>query len=611
MQFKDLQKQYEILVSTQINHKNIFICVEKDSPKLCFLEHINGEFEMTDPQTTKQLNMLFIRPDPRIQLVCLSSSLQGKNRELYTSVAKASVINICDYTSALPLPIREHIIDNLRKVKFITLEESPEFVKEAFKNLHFAGAFLNSLNAVVVPSVATYDKQNLAYIIQHELLHCATYGVSNCTEGFFETVLTPLNSQYKFGMVASQFFNEALTEYINNIMHDKEYGARSENASSGYDIARIAMGALLSLLKMDKVNEFYFTSNVQGLVEYLCQAFHTQNVGLIYRMFSLFDLATLASINQGDKRMFDTLVYDLYASLFKTIIDLTVNKFVAENIDLKILTLNYFFPKKTNLIGNFTYEFLSTSQDITNYLESAKLCVKHLKCCSHLDESNSFESVRASLLEMAYYMAFAKPLPQDVRYNNLKTFEGLSQIVFRDNFIFSKAGKQRLNLQQCLKTILNPENNFLPKNKQQQVMIMEKFISSPVTSTIPPIAYLSIENLLLVCEKNPLIFKMICHQNFDILTINFDKMNSKLKMDKSFVNRLYKFLAKKTEQEAVFILNDYYQSFPLEERIDEDLQNQIISNIHLHLERENSIKYEQFIDKIKSEKISNQNLNQQ
>ena len=134
-------------------------------------------------------------------------------------------------------------------------------------------------------------------------------------------------------------------------------------------------------------------------------------------------------------------------------------------------------------------------------------------------------------------------------------------------------------------------------------MIMEKFISSPVTSTIPPIAYLSIENLLLVCEKNPLIFKMICHQNFDILTINFDKMNSKLKMDKSFVNRLYKFLAKKTEQEAVFILNDYYQSFPLEERIDEDLQNQIISNIHLHLERENSIKYEQFIDKIKSEKI--------
>lgn len=582
MQLNKLLSNYQILVTTTYNSKPMYICLDRLSFSVEFFQVNGNDFDVLCKSEASLFLSKFKKSHPLFQMISFSNSLKKNLKQVHINATAGAIRSLQSFTKDLPIETQRKIADTVDKTQFVSLMEAPEFIKTYYTEQGFSAMCIPSEQMIVLTNqVEQMDSLiSIEKTLIHEFLHCCTHNSEQNTDGFVDYV-NFANQSATLNVMRGEYFNEAMTEFFAEKIIEEKY--KTKTYTSNYIISQMALTVLLNQLDFEKVKQYYFEGSNRKISEYLCENFYVKNLAVVSRMLALFDLATKSYLVALKNNASDPLVEDSYVSLYQFIIDLTINKFVHENKNLETLNLEYFFP--CNLKNNL-YNSLKQNAKLNNYLESAKLCVKYMPQCIAFDKKFDYMEYKSAYLEMLEYLAYARPLPKQKKYDMLKNFETFSSIMFEHNNGYANNKVSRINVKNCLKIICNLDNNYLPQNKAKQIFLINQFVNSPNTQKIDPLEYLSVDTALEVCKNNTKLFHYLCEKYTGVLLIKIDELSSSQKQDEYFVNNMFKFVLKQTPREAKKFLINYYDSFAndnisLQQKFVEQV-NVKLQNTHLH-----------------------------
>lgn len=578
MLLNELEKEYFVLAPVMFDEKNIVICSNKKDASFKYFETKDNVCCDVDLETKSKLDAMFARPSTKFRYIFENNNTQQNSQATYYQIVAECIENIKDEIKFLDEEHQKKILDNLCNVGVLEMRDLPSQYKSIVPQNAIA-LYAPGINTIILPNhTENTPVDKLRYYTQHELLHCASnYNLDPQINGFLD--LTASTETVTPIVISQIMINEIFTEIVNNKIFDKHYNGRPNKISVSYDLCRLVTKPLFDEMNYESAKMAYFMNNSDVFVQYLMGKFHIFNAEVFYKLFSQLDACNLLNINLSFENLYTpaniSLYYQCLQECCKSVMDIVINKYVCENKPLNKLTIDYFLPHD-NLYNNLPpYSLLRNSKTLKEYLESAKLCIKHLRSCSELDFENSVDDHKAIMLTIVSHIFARKPLPDQDIFEKAKSAELYLSMITNKCFLFDcdKDVVSPMDMKNAIAFIMNPKNNYLPKNKGKAAKLVEKMLIAKNSYDFDIVEYIPKEYFVEACNLNNELFRSFIPKYLGIFINNVEKLNDKNLTDKRFFNALV-YIAKSAKPEgALKYMYRYYKSISPEVRTSESFQN--------------------------------------
>lgn len=438
---------------------------------------------------------------------------------------------------------------------------------------YFCSKFLINIPA----NWLTSSISSLDTAILHELLHCA--GDDN-TNGLLNTSFSKYYNNKKNTILLYDMLNEAITQYLALTIYEKNQSSPYYDDICLYDINVIAIESLLKLMDRKKVVDYYVSGNLEGFIDYFAQEFHINNKLEISKFFEQMNNTLVFNQSNLNYIKNKNAISHCNNELFKTVFNFLINKYIVEDKDLNQLKFEDILSSKRKISQIPEYKDLLQNNELRNYFESAKFCLKYLKNCTQINQKINHDEFINLYSNMVFYSSMFLPLPNDKKYEKMQNYEVLSNLLknnLTDYAQFSFIYDHYKNLINT--TILNPKNNYLPKNKAKRNKILEKLIYSNSKTNRNILDAISDEILLELSNNNQDIFDVLLNEKFTYVLSNIDKFPTKYLSNEKVIECFFKNLStnkQDSNQNFDLILNLYL-------KLDKDFrQTKKITNLFLN-----------------------------
>ncbi|MGN1222031.1 MAG: hypothetical protein ACI4TT_02220, partial [Christensenellales bacterium] len=351
MNYQELLQNYFIIVDIQRNGKTVYVCKNKQTALYDFFEIKNDLYTKVDKVLEDQLRLIYKSGVPKKIYSINDDKNADKQGDNYELELIKRLIPECKKTVNYALHSQNDVTvarcnRKLNKVKF--KYNKKEGLEQAFYN--------PAEHSITVNNIST-NKFMFHHMLTHELLHASTKKIMQNTCG-----TTKINN-YVFeqanmftSIVVGSGINEAITDYlaheytkkyifVNNLADDRDackYLSKLE--TTGYDPLVNIFYSLAEKVSMISCLNYYFNCDLDGLVNYINDAYHLKDndkfLSLIYKMDTYVDILRSAP--------YEYYLQDLSKAkfeMYKDVVDMCLNKFVAENVDLSTITLDDIIQK--------------------------------------------------------------------------------------------------------------------------------------------------------------------------------------------------------------------------------------------------------------------------
>lgn len=581
MNYAQLGKEYQILLPLNFLDKKIFVCCSHEDYSYKYFELCDNNFVEASQAVYTKLDTLFKRPDALVFSLYFSTKMQADNKQTYSSVVKECVSNILNNVSNLKEDIKFNIVKNFRDLKIIDANEASPICQEKLRTGSVA-LYTPKDNVIVLPSDSqNFGKDELTYNIQHELIHCATSNSFTKADGFVKEI-TKKPSKFRYTPVINAFIglNEVMTEYVNNQIITEKYGRRPKECKVAYDTIRVALTPLLKELNQTRLLECFYSASLDGLVSLISEEFFIQDQSVIYRLFSLADLALNSNDNMKYPHDVD-IVYQCYNQLYMTVCSFLANKHFHEGKDMSSFKVN-FFDNDADFESSFFYRCMKQSQNLQAYIK--KLCRNSINLKGKFNKTQvELSKYEDYCIQGLAYIIMGFPLPDKKEFDVLRNFETLNLFLSEGNYVVEQQTQKRLVFKNdaILKTFISPVYNYLPRDKKKVQAILDKVLlycdkTCNTTEIVPT------ENIISLCSRNKGYLDKMCYEHFDILLDNIHFLDPIIKLDSTFLEKFINHCAEiNDEDKAVKTAIKFYLGIPQEYRCDVYFQYTLIEGIRV------------------------------
>lgn len=378
----DIKKQNIIVTTLRRDNKEILLCRDRVSAAYKFF-WIEGEDKYTnvDAKTDEKLRRLFPSGMPT-EFFAPTPFQPGDetDQDIENAVEKTKrIITRCvdERLSRHPLSVKK-ACENNRK----TLKITSALGKGGFGH---GASYIPSKHEV---NIYVFDKNifEMAYLVLHETYH----GVSRDPEdqsssGVIKVIgLQTTNSDTESINIIGLGLNEAITDYlavkdITNFLEKQDYISPqaqeflSHYSYSAYDFITNVFINVFNKVDMDRVLNYYFTNDLEGLLDYMKAQYHYKGhdtlLSLIYKMDAFVCLLNNAS-EAAQLDDFSTLIQGLYIDTFQLI----VHKYMAEGKDVSQIPFDQIFTdERLPVNGSEKTEFVETLRFVYNRIATGKI----------------------------------------------------------------------------------------------------------------------------------------------------------------------------------------------------------------------------------------------
>ncbi len=531
MNLDNLDKNYYILYSFSHKGNEIFVCRDKKNLAYTYFKLQNEKFINVK---SKSLDA-FLKPfvdDVLFEDILLNQFSQQENAHFNNALILAK-LSMLDIISEMPDKLREKMSDKLTSVNY-----NIKNIKDG------AGSYCSNTHCITID--ASYlSSPLLTHVLLHEMIHSVSANDNKC--GFRCTNLECFSSGNIFKQNIHTILNEAYTEIL---------AQRYEPVNQKYYDFPIKMfSTILKLCDDKKIMNFYFSSNVDGFINYLASNFHQTQTDIM-KLSLLFDACyhSYEYSLKNNKSYIKSNVSASFSALYNMISKMVIDKYAAEAKDkLNSLKFSDIFSKKIGKKSN-SYIDLRRNRAYFDYYKNKQL------------SSSKVSQFNLNMFPICQ-KKFIESFVNDVELSNFypddyKIFEIYQQVLAPSSIIYDKNGNV-ISKQNLFQRLFNEDKNYLPKNKNEKIKIVNQYLEIMDQYNFDITMYIN-KDLIIKCISNSkLLFDKMCINNVYFLLNNEKQLPSHIQCSKSFYNGLLNQLVKEENKNGPEIIRNYFYSMDI------------------------------------------------
>ena len=608
MTYSELLNKYVVCQKFSYD-KEVLLCTNKSNGKMCIVEqNKNGYFEsnkniedyINDIYGFNVLKNLDSRMDKRIYGAFRYKTIINILVNMNEIILETAKLNNAD--------LLKQVVKNFNSLKIKANGESSTYGEQVLSAQYF-----NGMHQLTIPqSLSHLSILEQRQLLFHEMLHCSadkSQGKVYDTTAFSQLIKDDsYNNKFVPGFYIFDDLNEAITQHLTETYFLKNYGSTGCDNICLYDFNILALDPLLQQMDEQKIFEYYLSGNIDDFIDYFAKTFHIDSQIEIAKFFTqLYNTPVLIAKNDAYVGKNELSIRKTNEELIKTTINFLVNKFISEGKDLDKISLNEILKTTKPLRNNAEYIALIQSKELQDYFESAKFCLKYLKRCAGIDIKTEHTKFIKMYADMVFYSRTYAKLPQDKQFEIMKTYEVISSLCSaKYNYLLTKSSKYDyldLPIEPVRKYILDPKNNYLPKNIEKQNVMLGKLILSSYKTDDEIIGCINPDLLIRVCSNNKAVFLAVLQERPLLIAKNLDKINPKIANDLVALNCFFYELSSPnaTQDKKLDAILSYYSKLNRDYRLDNYI-NSIIKERSAEILLPNKNAYDLVLTAIKLDK---------
>lgn len=567
MKINELLDKYTILAPIRNKKTQGYLCLNNKNLCYAYFEKQKDQFYENEREVLKLLGT-----SSAYKLIKVDERMNANLQQNIIPPLNDAINGIVEYFSSLDTSFRKIILSKLEKSVLIDANA----LNSGLKYGRVPAFFYPKENQIVFTEYSfDSNTDTLSRYITHELLHCFSNNMQTQRNGFLQYIMDDTNLMALCGYYG---LNEVITEYFcNKILTKRE---QKEMVQCGYDLCRFALTPLLNLLDEKKLARYYLNSDFDGFVEYFAKEFYVSNTANVIRLFHLIDLCML-----DVEKLQTKVATQCYEELFASAFDLLLNKLNIEGKDISkipFMSMVNFDPVYDKYV---VYNRIKNSGYLYRYFESAKLCLAHFNKCLKNNFDYPQQICQEDFLMIIKSLHLNLPLKQDEKLEYLKTFETYSFLLldgqrYMDPVTFKA---QSFDAEKIFRTLLNPENNYLPKNNAHAKKIIEKFLLSQDVFNADLIGCVDEKLLIKLCNDNEEVLNQAIAHHQILIFKHIKELSQKSLCNKSLYWAVMKSCSTMDIDRAMGLVYAYYTAFDVKNRTRTGFQTGFLSDFKKNL----------------------------
>ena len=363
MTLTELSTKYFVIQTIERNSKKIAVCKDKATSLYVFFEENFGSFFPVDTITEFQLKKIYKSSVPTEFFI--NNTMQNEEFvKLINDIMPKCKATIFYALNGMPNDIIKQCYNNLKGLKIVSGDIGVQ---------NAPAAYLPVEHKIKIGQVCN-NRYTFQYYLVHEILHATTRYDESLT-GVTKLICLSSNDSLITNTAIGVGINEAITDYVayekmkeylknNNIddAYSREFLDTTHDVTS-YDSIVNIFKTLAEQIDMQTCLEYYYNSNLDGLLDYVSQKYHLDNhdkfLSLVYKMDTFVDLLQVPDYPDRNKD-----VRSIISEMYKDTIDLVLYKNLKEGKDISTF-------KFEDIITNYRLA-LPTKQQFDAYFDSLK-----------------------------------------------------------------------------------------------------------------------------------------------------------------------------------------------------------------------------------------------
>ncbi len=546
MNFAKLNDKYYVLFSFPYKNEEVFVCRDKVNLLYSFFKFVDDDFIKIKSPT---LDKIF-KPNTDPIVYSVSKYPANFSKINFEQLKSTAIDLIKDMTNNFSAYIQNIIENNLKNVVIR--------VKKIGRT-NVSAEYDGETNTITIDEIEINKMSDklLLHTFFHEMLHCASASFYASKSGFRSNNVISFKSGIIFNQYENTYFNEAYTE----LMAHKYYPVKPRS----YALVTSMLDTILKFCDQDKVKEYYFTNDNQNLVKHLQEVFH-QPQSEIRKLLLLFDVCdeTFNKTVRDERFNLREIILSSYSTLVNLVSKMIIDKYRAENKDLKQLNFYSIFVNRLNS------ELPSDVKNAVNYcLDKSQRFFEYYLNNNFENKTDQIDYVMFPYYKKIFIETFAQGIPLPPSFpERYKCFEIYQQVLSNNTEIGNKKGWY--TKESVFKNLFDERFNYLPKDEDRRLHVIYQYLTIMNDFKFDITKYLNKDQVIAVLKKSPNIFRSLCASNiYYMLDIQKD-LPSQMQASEYFYVGIIKQLLKEKNQNSLEILSNYFN------KIDVKTQNKML-----------------------------------
>ena len=530
MNFENLDKNYYILYSFSHKGNEIFVCRDKKNLAYTYFKLQNEKFINVKSKSLDAFLKPFVDDvlyeDYQQQLHSQQEKTHFQNALI---LAKLSMLNII---AEMPDKLQEKMSDNLTSVNY------------KIGSIKGCAGKYNPNSHYIAINTSYLSSPLLTHVLLHEMIHSVSANDNKC--GFRCTNIEYFPSGNIFTQNIHTMFNEAYTEIL---------AQRYEPVNKKFYAFPVKMfSAILKFCDDKKIMHYYFSSDVNGFIDYLASNFH-QTQSDIMKLSLLFD-ACDRSYEYSIKNKMSYVSSNVsagFSALYNMISKMVIDKYAAESKDkLNSLKFSDIFSKNRSEKSNLYSD--SRNRAYFNYYKNKQLSSSKIP---------QFNLNMFPICQRKFIENFVNDVELPSFYpDDYKVFEIYQQVLSPTSEIYDNYQKV-IPKQELFKRLFDEDKNYLPKNNDAKIEIIKQYLEIMEQYDFDITDYMNSDLVIKCISNNQLLFEKMCRNNVYFLLNNEKQLSPHLQRSKYFYNGLLNELVKKENKNGPEIIRNYFYSMDI------------------------------------------------